>query len=153
MDINTFNDSRGWSTNNFGGSSGQGYQWFLSSSRKNVFRGFHGSIMAGSKKNIFVLEGSIFYYAVEWNPIDKDWNVKTKELSAKLNNSVTIHPSQFHGFFVTSDVAVVLYRLPSHYDFRKEQTFSFASLSFDFPFEDPIMSEKDQEADNFPIFD
>ena len=127
------------------------YQWYISSSHRNVFRGFHGSLSSGVRKEVIVLEGSIIDYAVERDSTEDNWKVSTKSLSAASCDSISIGPSEFHGFYVTSKTALVLYRLPRDYDHTKEQTFNYESLMYEFPFTKPIMSQKDQDAANFPI--
>lgn len=127
------------------------FQWYISSSSHNVFRGFHGSLSSGVKKEVIVLEGSIIDYAVERDSTEDNWKVSMKSLSAESCNKISIGPSEFHGFYVTSETALVLYRLPRNFDHTKEQTFNYESLMYEFPFTKPIMSKKDQDAANFPI--
>ena len=151
MNIEIYKDLRGWSTSNFQGSDVDHYKWYMSSSRRNVFRGFHGSLYSGVEKEVVVLEGSIIDYAAERDSIENNWKVSTKSLVAGSVNSISLGPSEFHGFYVMSKTAVVLYRLPRDFDHTKEQTFNYQSLMYEFPFAKPIISKKDRDAANFPI--
>lgn len=150
MEVLRYIDDRGWSTNAFFGSPDDDYQWYLSSSIQGVFRGFHGALEEGVEKTVFVLEGSIIDYAVKWHAASESWCVSEKKVSACAENSVSLFSDEFHGFYVTSEVAVLLYKLPIRFVHTKEQTFSYKGLNYNFPFEHPIMSDKDKEADSFP---
>ena len=121
----------------------------LSRSRKGVLRGLHFQWPSAQGKLVTVLKGEIFDVAVDIradSPTFRGWIGAT--LSGENHRQIYIPPGFAHGFLVTGDEALVLYKCTDFYNPKDE-----ASLRWDdpeigvvWPTNDPILADKDRTA-------
>jgi dTDP-4-dehydrorhamnose 3,5-epimerase len=166
--LDVFRDHRGafmetWQSQKFAdsGIAGPFVQDNWSESTKNVLRGLHYQVVRPQGKLVAVVDGSIFDVAVDLrrsSPTFGHW--LAEPLSSKAATALWIPPGFAHGFFVTSERAVVLYKCSDFYAPAHERTIRWndPDLAIDWPIgapTEPIVSAKDaagkllKEADAF----
>jgi dTDP-4-dehydrorhamnose 3,5-epimerase len=118
----------------------------LSSSRRHVLRGLHFQAPAWQGKLVSVLRGEIFDVAVDLrrgSPTFGRWHGLS--LSEGNHHQLWVPRGFAHGFCVTSDLALVLYKCSAFYEPSQEHTLLWndPDLGIAWPVEDPLVSEKD----------
>ncbi len=121
----------------------------LSSSRRGVLRGLHYQWPAAQGKLVSVLHGEVFDVAVDiraGSPTFGDWVGVT--LSSRDNRQIYVPPGFAHGFMVTSDTALVLYKCTDYYTPGDEGSIRWddPSIGIAWPFADPMLARKDAAA-------
>lgn len=121
----------------------------LSVSRRGVVRGLHLQNPDGQGKLVMVLRGSVYDVAVDvrvGSPHFGQWF--GYELTAESGQQLYIPPGFAHGFAVTSDEAVFLYKCTTPYRPAHELTVRWddPALGIRWPVSRPILSAKDAEA-------
>ena len=119
-----------------------------SQSGRNVLRGLHYQIQHPQGKLIRVVFGAIFDVVVDLRKSSDFFGRATSfELSAENGLLVWIPPGHAHGFYVTSEDAIVIYSVTDYRfpEFERTLLWSDSDLNIDWPFEveKPILSEKD----------
>jgi dTDP-4-dehydrorhamnose 3,5-epimerase len=105
---------------------------------KGVLRGMHRQ---NQTKLLRVIRGQIF--DVVLNPETKEW----AGYILNENEIIFIPAAYAHGYFVTSDEAVVEYFVDEPYDPEKEEIYLWSNYGIEWPLiTDPIVSSKDEEA-------
>lgn len=125
----------------------------VSFSKYKVLRGLHFQTNQPQGKLVYALSGSIFDVAVDirrGSPTYKKWI--SCELSAENGLQMWIPPGFAHGFCVTSESALFVYKCSDYYDSESEVSLAWndPSLRIDWPIDDPFLSDKD---DNLPSID
>ena len=119
-----------------------------SHSIKNVLRGLHYQIQKPQGKLVRVLSGEIFDVAVDIRKSSPTYGQSVGiELSDSNHRQLWIPPGFAHGFLVTSDTAVVLYKVTNYYDPRSERciVWNDRDLAINWPIgTQPVLSTKDQ---------
>lgn len=119
-----------------------------SHSIKNVLRGLHYQIQQPQGKLVRVLSGEIFDVAVDIRKSSPTYGQSVGiELSDSNHRQLWIPPGFAHGFLVTSDTAVVLYKVTSYYDPQSERCIVWddRDLAINWPIgTQPVLSTKDQ---------
>ncbi len=120
-----------------------------SKSAKGVLRGLHGQSPHPQGKLIQVIEGEIYDVAVDARRGSPTYGTHISvTLSAENRHQLYVPPGLIHGFCVTSEAAQVQYKCTELY--HPEAEFSVAwndpDLGITWPTENPILSEKDQNA-------
>ncbi|MBN2102910.1 dTDP-4-dehydrorhamnose 3,5-epimerase [bacterium] len=119
----------------------------LSHSTKNILRGLHYQIPPHAQgKLVMALQGEIFDVAVDirkGSPTYGKW-IK-KHLSEARHGMLYIPPGFAHGFFVKSEVAVVMYKCTSEYSPQHDRgiIWNDPEIRICWPSEKPILSKKD----------
>ncbi len=148
-----FHDDRGYFKETFSelkyaqlGVSGRFVQDNVSVSRKGVLRGMHYDLRMA--KLVQCLDGRIFDAIVdmrEGSPTYKQWI--SLELSGENHFQIFVPPGFAHGFYVSSDRAIVLYKQTALYDPSQERAISWRDpgIGIDWPLEGaaPVLSAKD----------
>lgn len=121
----------------------------ISFSRKGVLRGLHFQHPSGQGKLISVLQGEVYDVAVDirqGTPTFGQWLGLT--LSGENGRQLYIPEGFAHGFVVTGEQALVLYKCTAFYAPEHEHTIAWndPDLAIDWPVADPILSEKDATA-------
>lgn len=121
----------------------------LSLSRHGVLRGLHFQNPNGQGKLVYVLQGEVFDVAVDirvGSPTFGKWAGAT--LSADNGRQLYIPPGFAHGFCVTGDAALFVYKCTEFYDRDSEGTVRWddPEIGIDWPLPDPVTSEKDKAA-------
>ena len=123
-----------------------------SRSIKNTLRGLHYQINPGQDKLVRVIVGEVFDVAVDirfGSPTFGKWVAIV--LSAENKQQVFIPKGFAHGFCVLSEVAEFEYKCSEFYSPQDERgiLWNDPDLGIEWPFDDPILSEKDG---NNPLF-
>ncbi len=118
----------------------------LSFSRRGVLRGLHFQAPGWQGKLVSVLRGEIFDVAVDLrrdSPTFGRWH--GLHLSEQNHRQLWIPRGFAHGFCVTSEDALVLYKCSTFYEPAQEHTLLWndPELAIDWPVEKPLVSEKD----------
>lgn len=127
-----------------------------SKSSKGTLRGLHFQIWPGGQaKLVRCTRGAIKDFIVDIRPDSpsfKQW--MSFELS-EVNNHLLYIPNGFaHGFVVTSVEAIVQYKVTSYYNSALEKgiLWSDPDIEVDWDIEDPILSDRDQNAPTLKQF-
>jgi dTDP-4-dehydrorhamnose 3,5-epimerase len=121
----------------------------VSYSTRGVLRGLHYQNPHPQGKLISVLQGEVFDVAVDvrvGSPTFLRWTGMT--LSAENGRQLMIPEGFAHGFVVTGDSALVLYKCTEFYrpDCESSLAWNDPALGIDWPIDTPILSEKDRDA-------
>jgi dTDP-4-dehydrorhamnose 3,5-epimerase len=121
----------------------------LSRSARGVLRGLHYQHPNAQGKLVQVLEGTVFDVAVDirrGSPTFGRWVGVT--LEAPVVNQLWIPPGFAHGFCVTSESALFLYKCTAYYDPQGDYSLRFddPQLGIEWPVAEPVLSDKDRNA-------
>jgi dTDP-4-dehydrorhamnose 3,5-epimerase len=120
------------------------------SRQEGVVRGLHYQRRPAAQGKLKrCIRGRILDVAVdirEGSPTYKEW--VAFELSAENARQVWIPPGFANGFCTLTDDAEVAYKVTAEYDPELDSGFAWddPEIGVDWPVDDPILSEKDQEA-------
>lgn len=121
----------------------------LSYSEKGVLRGLHYQYPAAQGKLVMVLQGEVYDVAVDirtGSPTFGQWMGIT--LSSTDHRQLYIPPGFAHGFVVTSDFAVFMYKCTDFYrpEFEGSVAWDDPDLAIEWPVSSPILAAKDRDA-------
>jgi len=151
-----FRDTRGYFFETFRrdryedlGLPGDFVQDNVSFSGRGVLRGLHFQNPQPQGKLITVLQGEIFDVAVDirvGSPTFLQWTGMM--LSAENGRQLMIPEGFAHGFVVTGDSALVLYKCTSLYrpDCESSLAWNDPAIGIDWPLDAPVLSDKDRDA-------
>jgi dTDP-4-dehydrorhamnose 3,5-epimerase len=122
-----------------------------SRSRRNIVRGMHLQVGAGTSKLVRCGRGSIFDVVVDvrkGSPTYAEW--EGFELDDAIMQTLYVPVGFAHGFCVTSDVADVLYMQSNYYDESLERGISYrdpdVAIEWPIPLDELIPSTRDANA-------
>jgi len=125
-------------------------------SKKGVIRGCHyQQYPYGHAKLVNVVEGEILDVIVG---IGGKMNTRNRGkifsiiLSKQNNRSLYIPDGYAHGFLCLSDYAIVSYQTTSVYNVENDTGVRYDSFGFNWPIENPVLSEKDRNLKRFNDF-
>ena len=124
-------------------------------SKKNVLRGLHFQIKKPQGKLITVIKGEIFDVVVDIRKksptFGKNFSIK---LSDKNCTSIFIPPGFAHGFLTLKKENIVCYSCTEYRSPKNERPLYFKDpkLKIKWPTKNPIVSEKDKNANNFVYY-
>ena len=124
----------------------------IACSKHAVLRGLHFQSPHAQGKYITAAYGDIFDVAVDLRPESQTFGRwLSVQLSATTGNAIYIPPGFAHGYQVTSDEAVVVYKCTEYYhsDCERAITWNDPQLNIKWPITNPILSDKDQLAPRF----
>lgn len=115
-------------------------------SKARVLRGLHYQIEQAQGKLVRVASGAVFDVVVDLrrsSPTFAQWDAV--DLSAENQRMLWVPPGCAHGFVVTADHALFLYKVTDAYAPRHERTITWndPSLGIRWPIADPIVNDKD----------
>ncbi len=118
-------------------------------SRRGVLRGLHFQNPNPQGKLVFVLAGEAFDVAVDirrGSPTFGQWFGVT--LSGENKRQVYVPPGFAHGFAVTGETAIVMYKCTNYYDSRAEGSIAWndPAIGIQWPVANPVLSDKDGRA-------
>ena len=160
-----YNDSRGFFTeafnhNRFKEEIGEDFSFVqdnLSCSHKNVLRGLHFQAPPIAQgKLIQVLRGSVIDIAVDIRKSSKTYGEHIKvEISSQNHRQLWIPAGFAHGFVALEDNTIFSYKCTNYYSKEHEMDLLWndVDLDIDWGIDTPIISEKDQHAQEFKNFD
>lgn len=128
----------------------------ISCSGKGVVRALHFQNPNAQGKLVFTLKGEVFDVAVDvrvGSPTFLKWVGVT--LSAENKKQLYIPPGFAHGFAVTGDDALFVYKCTGFYDPKAERSIIWndPDIGIDWPVENPILSGRDAVAPLLKDFD
>lgn len=118
-------------------------------SKKDCIRGMHFQSSPGQAKLIRVAVGKIFDVAVDIRPDSSTYGQwMGLVLDDHTHHQLFIPVGFAHGFCVLSSEAHVLYKVSNPYDAKVEKGFRWDDpiVNIQWPVENPIISERDQQA-------
>ncbi len=118
----------------------------LSYSRKGVVRGLHYQLQQPQGKLVMVLQGEVIDVVVDIRLDSPNFGKWSKNcLSAENHRQLYVPPGFAHGFMVTSETAIVLYKCTDYYHPGDEYGIRWndANLGIDWPAVEAILSDKD----------
>lgn len=121
----------------------------VSTSTRGVLRGLHLQHPRGQGKLVSVLHGTVYDVAVDVRRGSPTFGQHVgMELSAENGRQLWIPPGFAHGFVVTSEAAVFLYKCTELYapDCELSVRWDDPNVGIDWPIEAPILSDKDAAA-------
>lgn len=131
------------------GASGTFVQDNVSFTTRGVLRGLHFQHPKGQGKLLFAVHGEVFDVAVDVRVGSDTFGRWTSTvLSGANHRQLFIPPGFAHGFVVTSEDAIVVYKCSEYYAPGSERCVRWndPGLGIDWPVADPILSAKDQSA-------
>ena len=158
-----FKDSRGcffesWNTKKFKqlGISEDFVQDNQSVSSKGVLRGLHfQNPPYAQAKLVRVIEGSVLDVAVDLRKNSPTYGKHVSVILSEQNNKSFFIPKGFaHGFLSLEDNTVVNYKCSDYYNKESEGSLLWndEDLKIDWQIDNPLVSEKDLQADLFKNF-
>lgn len=121
------------------------------SSKKNVFRGFHFQRKYQQSKYIYLLKGEIVDFAIDLKKKSKNFG-KVYFFNLKQGYSVFIPKGYAHGYFTKKKENIVLYIMDNFHKKEYEDGININDKKFNFKFKKKnfIISDKDK---NWQYFD
>lgn len=149
IQLKTFSDERGFFSELYREEGLSFVQDNLSFSKRGVIRGMHFQSTPGQAKLITVISGTIYDVFVDIRP-DSETFGQWEALELKQGQQLLIPVGFAHGFAVLDD-AHLLYKMSSFYHPETEKGFRYddPEVGIKWPFEDPILSERDRNAPSF----
>ena len=120
----------------------------VSYSSKGVLRGLHYQHEHMQGKLIYVLKGSVFDVVVDIRLGSNTFGQWVGvELSEDNHRQLYMPPGFAHGFAVTSDEVVFIYKCTDYYHQASEITIKWDDLDLliNWPIDKPVLSEKDEK--------
>jgi len=124
---------------------------YYTESFKNVIRGMHFQQPPfDHTKLITVISGKILDVVLDLRTKSKTYGQYFSiELSRENKKSLYIPKGLAHGFGVLSESAIAFYQVTSEYNQSNDKGILFNSFGFNWPINDPILSQRDKQ---FPSF-
>lgn len=122
---------------------------YYSTSKKNVFRGFHFQTPpADHTKIVNCSTGSIIDFVLDIRKNSKTYGTCIAlEINAKNKHAVYIPKGCAHGFLSLADDSIVTYLQETVYNSESDSGILWSSVDIPYDISNPILSERDQ---NFP---
>ena len=128
----------------------------ISTSAKNVIRGIHFSDATYEQTKIITcVSGAIRDYAIDLRTQSRTFGMHDSvELSEKNGRTAMLKHGLGHAFEVLSDKATIVYLLSSQWHPSREFTINPLDTELAIPWlaQNPILSDRDREADSFKYF-
>ncbi|MCI0381825.1 MAG: dTDP-4-dehydrorhamnose 3,5-epimerase [Chlamydiae bacterium] len=124
----------------------------ISFSHYKTIRGMHFQRQPEQAKIVRAIQGKILDVIVDMRMDSPTFGHFEKVVLDSKENTQLFIPAGFaHGFAVLSSSAYLLYKLSSAYNPLEEKTFRYddPTVAIDWPFQDPILSKRDQTAPSF----
>jgi dTDP-4-dehydrorhamnose 3,5-epimerase len=156
IESRAFEDERGFFMESFqqhryaaAGIPGPFVQDNVSFSSYGVLRGLHFQHPRTQGKLVYVLQGEVFDVAVDvrqGSPTYGKWFGTV--LSAQNRLQLWVAPGMAHGFCVTSDTALFVYKCTDYYQAEAETSLAWndADIAIGWPLASPTLSAKDARA-------
>ncbi|MGF1495720.1 MAG: dTDP-4-dehydrorhamnose 3,5-epimerase [Elainellaceae cyanobacterium] len=127
---------------------------YYSVSHKNVLRGMHFQLPPmDHTKLVYCVLGKVLDVVVDLRVGSPTYGkCQQFELSADKANLVYIPPGLAHGFYVTSEIAIMMYKVSTVYAPDLDAGIRWDSIAFSWSNENPIISQRDQNFQSFAEF-
>jgi len=104
-------------------------------------------------KIVHCVYGSIFDVVLDLRKESPSYGQAiTFDLNAENGRSVYIPKGLAHGFCVTSESAILLYKVSSHYSPQNDMGIHWSSINVPWPTQRPIVSGRDSEFQSIQTF-
>ena len=128
---------------------------FVTTSKKNVLRGFHFQWKYQQAKYVNVIKGKILDCVIDLRKSSKTFG-KTFTIVLSEKNCLSLYiPKGFaHAYFSYSELNIIYYKLSNYYypKFEDGLVWNDKSLKVKWPIDRPLISKKDQKLDTLKIF-
>ena len=128
---------------------------YVTTSKKNVLRGFHFQSKFLQAKYVSVLKGKILDCVIDLRKKSKTFGKSFKiELSEKNCKSLYIPEGFAHAYYSFSDLNIIYYKLSNYYhpEFEDGIFWNDKFLRINWPAKKPMVSEKDNKLKTFLSF-
>jgi dTDP-4-dehydrorhamnose 3,5-epimerase len=152
--LNPFRDARGVFVKTFHREIFQDHQLethfqeaYYSCSTRDVLRGLHFQIPPKDHtKLVHCAQGAVIDVVVDLRVGSPAYGeFVTFELNAENANLAYVPPGLAHGFFIVSETALVMYQVSTVYSPQHEQGIRWDSIGYQWPSDQPLVSDKDQQ--------
>lgn len=118
---------------------------YYSLSHKRVLRGLHFQIPPKEHtKLVYSIQGQVMDVVVDIRVGSPSYTqVEIFDLSAEKGNMIYIPPGLAHGFYVTSEQAILVYHVTSLYSPQHDSGIHWDSVRIPWPDKQPIISPRD----------
>lgn len=117
-----------------------------SKSTRGILRGLHYQLNHGQGKLVSCVFGEVFDVALDIRVGSPTFGkVFTATLNDRDHHAVYIPPGFAHGFCVLSDEAIFNYKCTEKYYPEDEYGILWKDTNIQWPYEDPILSERDKK--------
>ncbi len=121
---------------------------YCTTSKKNVFRGFHFQLRNKQSKYVNVLKGKILDIVIDLRKNSKTFGKVFKIILSQKNALGLFIPSGFaHGYYSYEKENVIYYKLDNYYNPKFENGISFndKTLNINLPKKNILVSKKDKK--------
>lgn len=128
---------------------------YYSVSHHNVLRGLHFQLPPREHtKMVYCVQGKVIDAVVDLRVGSPTYGkFETFELSAEKANIIYIPPGLAHGFYVTSETAIIVYKVSTVYAPEQDTGILWNSVDIPWQTEEPILSHRDSNFVAFADFD
>jgi dTDP-4-dehydrorhamnose 3,5-epimerase len=119
---------------------------YYSFSHRNVFRGLHFQLPPHDHiKMVYCVEGEVMDVVVDLRKGSPTYgDFATFKLSAEAANIIYIPAGLAHGFYVTSESALMMYKVSTVYAPEQDTGILWSSINIPWIKNNPIVSQRDQ---------
>ena len=119
---------------------------YYSHSKKGVIRGMHFQTPPSDhEKLVYCISGEVIDVIVDLRIGSPTYGQHAAfTLNAAKATSLYIPKGMAHGFYATSDLATLIYKVSTIYDQSNDSGILWSSIGFNWPTHDPITSERDK---------
>ena len=128
---------------------------YVTTSKKNVLRGFHFNSQFPQTKFVTVLKGKILDYVIDLRKKSKTFGKSFSIILSDSNCKSLYIPKGFaHAYYSFSNLNLVYYKLSDYYAPKYEDgiLWNDKSLKFKWPTKNPVISPKDKKLKTFIDF-
>lgn len=127
---------------------------YYSVSCRQVLRGLHFQLPPQDHtKMVYCVEGKVRDVVVDLRINSPTYgHHQIFELSAKKANIIYIPPGLAHGFYVTSEKAIMIYKVTTIYSPEDDTGIKWNSVGIDWGCDNPIVSKRDSQFISFSEF-
>ena len=128
---------------------------YCTTSKENVFRGFHIQTKYKQAKYVNVVKGKIIDYVIDLRSKSKTFGKVFKIVLSDKNCLSLYIPEGFaHGYFSCEKINIIYYKLSNYYKPKFEDgiIWNDNSLKIKYPIKNPLISKKDKNLKTFKSF-
>ena len=128
---------------------------YVTTSKKNVLRGFHFQSKFQQAKFVSVLKGKILDSVIDLRKSSKTFGKSFSiELSEKNCLSLYVPEGFAHAYYTYSDLSIIYYKLSNYYhpEYEDGLLWNDKSLNIKWPIKKPRISKKDNNLKTFSEF-
>lgn len=128
---------------------------YYSTSCQNVLRGLHFQLPPRDHtKMVYCVLGEVIDVVVDLRVGSPTYGKHEMfELNADKANMIYIPSGLAHGFYVTSQTAILMYKVSTIYNSELDTGIHWHSIGIPWPTQDPITSDRDNKLQSFSDFE